>query len=105
MNKELVYDTRGAIEGNTIECKSRVLYRMFIDDKLFISDDKQTCFESENDAWMALITSSFWKYIHKYSDFRRKLAGKEEDDILWTAKFVNDIMKNLNIHIKEYHER
>ena len=97
----MVFDIKSARDTNTMSCWNKTIWRVFIDGKLFISDDHKTEFPSKHEAETALINSRFWEIVEEYIDYSQRFFDKTNDNE-WTNEFREKIKYNLNIEIKEY---
>lgn len=97
----MVFDIKSVRDINTINLHDNKVYTLFIDDKLFIDNDKHTMFKTPNDAWSSLKKSSFWKEIQRYIDHSQKFFNKSNDPE-WHTQFESRVIDKLNIKTKEY---
>ncbi len=100
----MMFDMKQARDGNTTSYWSKTIFRLFVDEKLFISDTNQSCFDTEEDAWKAFYDSSMWKKISEYVSYSQVFFDKVGDDG-WREDFENKIIARMNIISKEYVER
>ena len=97
----MTFDIKQARDINTTSYWSPDIWRIFIDEKLFVSNGGETCFDSEDNARDAFRRSCFWQTIQEYIDCSQKFFDRLGDDE-WRKNFEHKIIKNLNIEIKQY---
>ena len=102
--KDMMFDMKQARDSNTTSYWTKSIFRLFIDDKLFIANNNQTCFESEEDAWKAFYDSYMWMKISEYVSYSQVFFNKVGDEG-WREDFENKIIERMNVIIKEYVER
>jgi hypothetical protein len=100
----MMFDMKQARDGNTTSHWTKSIFRIFIGNKLFISDSHQSCFNYVGEAWRAFYDSWMWREISKYVDYSQYFFKKTGDNN-WREWFENEIIKNMNVTIKEYVER
>ena len=97
----MIFDMKSARDCNTISCWSESIWRLFIGEKLFISDSGQTCFNTEEEALRAFRDSAYWKRISEYVDYSQNFFDKVGDDH-WRGDFEDKIIYHMDITAKEY---
>lgn len=97
----MIFDMKSARDCNTVSCWSESIWRMFIGEKLFISDSGQTCFNTMQDTWDAFYNSTYWKRVSEYVDHSQKFFNKT-DDPNWRKKFEDKIIEKLDIVLEIY---
>ena len=97
----MMFDMKQARDSNTVSDYRESVWRVFIDGKLFISDDHKTAFNTEEDARKAFFDSFLWRKTSEYVDYSQKFFDKV-DDPNWRTEFENKVLRNLNVKLKEY---
>lgn len=97
----MVFDMKSARDNNTMSKYHDSIWRMFIGDKLFISNKGNYNWDTDEDAWNAFFYSIYWEQIKKYIDCAAKFFKKENDND-WIDGFTERIIEKLNIVLKEY---
>jgi len=86
---------------NTTTEWSDSVWRMFIDDKLYVSNGGVYNWDSDEEAWESFFDSDYWKAVERYIDDCQRYFGKKGDDD-WREDFSEKILEKLNIILKEY---
>ena len=98
----MVFEIKQAREKNTMDINNvRFVYMIFIGEKLFVDDKGRSVFNSENDAHIAFLNSTFWRTIERYIDFSQKFFRKEDDEV-WRDGFTTKIIKRLGVVTWKY---
>lgn len=97
----MMFDMKQARDSNTVSDYRESIWRVFVDGKLFISDDNKTTFDSEEEARRSFYDSHMWRKISEYVCYSQVFFGKA-GDAGWREGFENKIIHNLNVKIKEY---
>ncbi len=86
---------------NTTTEWSDSVWRMFIDDKLYVSNGGVYNWDSDEEAWESFFHSDYWETVERYIDDCQRYFGKKGDDD-WRDDFSEKILEKLNIILKEY---
>jgi len=97
----MTFDIKQARDSNTVSYWKSTIWRIFIDGKLFISDDGVTCFDTEDSAIEEFRRSFFWRTVQEYIDYSQKFFDQSDNDD-WREEFEDKIIENLHIEIKQY---
>ena len=101
MNKFMTFDIKQARDSNTVSYWKLTIWRIFIEDKLFVSDNGKTCFDTKEEVEEAFRRSFFWRTVQEYIDYSQKFFDQLGNDE-WRKEFEHKIIVNLRIEIKQY---
>jgi len=97
----MTFDIKQARDRNTVSYWSSDIWRIFIDGKLFISDEGKTCFGTKEESEDEFRRSFFWRTVQEYIDYSQKFFDQLGNDE-WRKEFEHKIIVNLQIEIKHY---
>jgi len=97
----MMFDMKQARDANTTSVWTKTIWRVFVDGKLFVSDDHKTVFDTESEARNAFYDSFLWRKVTEYIDYSQRFFDKVGDDD-WREEFTIKIYKNLGVKLKEY---
>jgi hypothetical protein len=97
----MIVDMKQARDANTVSSWRESIWRVFVDGKLFISDDHKTTFDSDEEARRAFFDSFLWRKTSEYVAYSQKFFDKV-DDPGWREEFEDKVLKNFNVKLKEY---
>ena len=97
----MMFDMKGARDANTVDVWTNTIWRVFLNNKLFISDAGETCFNTRELAEKAVNESTWMKKVNEYADHSQNFFKKNGDD-QWRAEFIDKIKKNLNLKFERY---
>jgi hypothetical protein len=100
-NINMVIDFKTPREYNTTPEYSQTLWRVFIGDKLFVSNDGITVWDNFDKALSAFISSRYYNTITNYVNECARYFAKD-DDIEWKIDFIQRIANRIELQIIEY---
>ena len=97
----MTFDIKQARDSNTVSYWKSTIWRIFIEDKLFVNDNGKSCFDTKEEAEDEFRRSFFWRTVQEYIDYSQGFFNKLGDDE-WRQEFEKKIIRNLHIKTKQY---
>jgi len=97
----MMFDMQQARDGNTVSYWKETIWRVFLNGKLFISENHQTCFDTKGDAVNAVLQSNWMKKVNEYVDYSQKFFNEEGNE-QWRKDFTTKILDRIGLEFREY---
>jgi hypothetical protein len=95
------FNMKQARDGNTTSYWTPTIWRVFIDDKLFVSDNGRSVFDSIEEATEALHNSRFYAMVESYIDYSQRFFDKIGDSE-WRKEFSDKVYGHMKLEYKQY---
>lgn len=97
----MIINMQQARDGNTVSYWKDTIWRVFLNGKLFISDDHKTCFDTKGEAVDAVLRSNWMKVINDYTNYSQRFFNEDGNE-QWRKEFVEKIFDHVGLEFKEY---